>query len=134
MFRSRFPQIPKFSKSQSWVYRSRRCLGVAPIVALSIAGIQSIGGFNLPEWEARDTFFRVRSQQNPQEQSEIVVVTIDEQDLQQVEDWPIPDGVLAQLLTKIRAQQPTAIGMDLYRDLPVGKGYDDLKRDRKSVV
>ena len=114
--------------SQSWIDRSRRCLGVAPIVTLSIVGIQAIGGFNLPEWEARDTFFRLRSQQNSQEQSEIVVVTIDEQDLQQVGDWPIPDGTLAQLITKIRDQKPTAIGMDLYRDLPVGQGYDDLKK------
>ncbi len=138
MFRLRFPQLPKFLQiqkslrqgwiSQSWAYRSRRCLSVAPIVTLSIVGIQAIGGFNLPEWEARDTFFRVRSQQNPKEQSEIIVVTIDEQDLQQVGDWPIPDSVLAQLITKIRAQKPTAIGMDLYRDLPVGKGYDDLKK------
>ena len=138
MFRSRFPQFPKLPQfpknirhgwiSQSWIYRSRRCLSVAPIVTLSIVGIQAIGGFNLPEWEVRDTFFRVRSQQNPNEQSEIIVVTIDEQDLQQVGDWPIPDSVLAQLITKIRNQKPTAIGMDLYRDLPVGKGYDDLKK------
>jgi CHASE2 domain-containing sensor protein/nitrogen-specific signal transduction histidine kinase/DNA-binding NarL/FixJ family response regulator len=109
-------------------YRSRRCLSVAPIVTLGIVSIQAIGGFNLPEWEARDAFFRLRTQQQLQKKkSDIIVVTIDEQDLQQVGDWPIPDGVLARLITKIRDQKPTAIGMDLYRDLPVGKGYEELK-------
>ncbi len=112
----------------TWIYRSRRCLSVAPIVTLGIVGVQAVGGFNLPEWEARDAFFRLRTQQSPENsQSEIIVVTIDEKDLQQIGDWPIPDDVLAKLITKIRDQKPTAIGMDLYRDLPVGKGYADLK-------
>jgi CHASE2 domain-containing sensor protein/nitrogen-specific signal transduction histidine kinase/DNA-binding response OmpR family regulator len=111
----------------TWLYRSRRCLSVAPIVSLGVVGIQAIGGFNLPEWEARDAFFRLRTQQSSDSQSEIIVVTIDEKDLQQVGDWPIPDSVLAKLITKIRDQKPTAIGMDLYRDLPVGKGYAELK-------
>jgi CHASE2 domain-containing sensor protein/CheY-like chemotaxis protein len=126
MFRSPLPKNIR----QTWTYRSRRCLSVAPIITLGIAGIQVIGGFNLPEWEVRDAFFRVRTQHQSRTnniKSEIVIVTIDEQDLQQVGDWPIPDGVLAKLITKIRNQKPTAIGMDLYRDLPVGKGYADLK-------
>lgn len=95
--------------------------------------MQALGGFNLLEWEFRDLCFRlqtdvIKSPSTPNIVSpHIVIVTIDEQDIQSVGNWPIPDEALADLLTKIRDQKPKAIGMDLYRDLPVGKGYAQLE-------
>ncbi len=117
---------------KSWIYRSRRSLLVMPTVAASISLVQFLGGFNLLEWEFRDLCFRLqteisKSSKASKTDSNIVVVTIDEQDIQSVGNWPIPDDALADLLSKIRDQKPTAIGMDLYRDMPVGKGYDKLE-------
>ncbi|MFP4102990.1 CHASE2 domain-containing protein [Coleofasciculus sp.] len=76
------------------------------------------------EWTFYDQFFRLRPREAVDPR--IVVVTIDESDITQIGTWPIPDAVLAQLLRKINAQKPRAIGLDLYRDLPVEPGHQEL--------
>jgi adenylate cyclase len=96
----------------------------APAVAgLAIAGSQG-GLFQSMEWAAYDSAFRLR----PQEATDprLVIVTIDESDIQQFGKWPISDAVLAQAIEKIEQQQPRAIGLDIYRDLPVEPGYQRL--------
>lgn len=93
-------------------------------MALTVLAGQALGLFNLPEWQVRDEWFRLQASEKTADA--IVVVTIDEQDIQAVKHWPIPDWALAELLDKIRAQHPRAIGLDLYRDLPEGKGYEKL--------
>lgn len=99
---------------------------ITPSVAIAVLAGQSLGLFNLVEWKFRDQLFRLRSA--PQRAESVVVVTIDEADIQSVQKWPIPDWALAELLTKIRAQNPRAIGLDLYRDLPEGAGYAKLAK------
>ncbi|WGV25576.1 CHASE2 domain-containing protein [Halotia branconii] len=111
-------------KFQAFIQRSRSILIITPSVALTFIVGQSLGLFNLPEWKLRDEWMRQRSQNTIAD--EIVIVTIDEHDIQSVGKWPIPDWSLAQLLEKITAQQPRAIGLDLYRDLPEGQGYEQL--------
>ena len=49
------------------------------------------------------------------------------------EQWPIPDTILAQLLEKIKSQHPRAIGLDLYRDLPVEPGHQALVKVFKTT-
>ncbi len=109
---------------KTFFYRNRSILIVAPSVALTVMAGQSLGLFNLLEWKARDELFRLRSSETFADS--IVVVTIDEQDIQSVQKWPIPDWALAELIEKIRAQKPRAIGLDLYRDLPEGTGHEKL--------
>ncbi|MBE9209614.1 CHASE2 domain-containing protein [Nostoc sp. LEGE 06077] len=111
-------------KFQGYIQRSRSVLIITPSVALTFIVGQSLGLFNLPEWKLRDEWVRQRSQNTIAD--EIVIVTIDEGDIQAVGKWPIPDWSLAKLLEKIRAQQPRAIGLDIYRDLPEGRGYEQL--------
>jgi CHASE2 domain-containing sensor protein/DNA-binding response OmpR family regulator len=83
-----------------------------------------MGLFQVLEGSIRDQLFRLR----PREALEdaVVLVTIAEEDLREVGDWPIPDRVLATALNKIKSQRPRAIGLDLYRDLPVEPGNQDL--------
>lgn len=109
---------------KAFLNRSRNVLVITPSIAFAVIAGQLLGLFNLPEWKTRDSFFRLRSTVSLADS--IVVVTIDEQDIQSVKSWPIPDWSLAQLLDKIRAQKPRAIGLDLYRDLPEGEGYEQL--------
>ena len=40
--------------------------------------------------------------------------------------WPLTDGVLADLLERIVAQKPRAIGVDIFRDAPRPPGQEDL--------
>ncbi len=109
---------------QTFIQRSRSVLIITPTVALTVIVGQSLGFFNLLEWKIRDQW--VRQQSSGAIADEIVIVTIDERDIQSVGKWPIPDQSLAQLLEKIRTQQPRAIGLDLYRDLPEGDGHEQL--------
>ncbi|MBD2165523.1 CHASE2 domain-containing protein [Calothrix membranacea FACHB-236] len=111
-------------KFKAFIQQTRSILIITPSVALTVIVGQSLGLFNLPEWKIRDEWFRQLSQDKIAD--EIVIVTIDEQDIQSVRKWPIPDWALAELLDKIRAHKPRAIGLDLYRDLPEGTGNEQL--------
>jgi adenylate cyclase len=55
----------------------------------------------------------------------IVLVGATEQNLNQY-DWPISDGVLAQLLEKIVSANPRAVGVDIYRNGPRPPGHQQL--------
>ncbi|WP_414527847.1 CHASE2 domain-containing protein [Nodularia chucula] len=111
-------------KFQSFIQRTRSVFIITPTVALTVIVGQSLGFFNLLEWKIRDQW--VRQQSSNAIADEIVIITIDERDIQLVGKWPVPDESLAQLLAKIRSQQPRAIGLDLYRDLPEGDGHEQL--------
>ncbi|MEB3215501.1 MAG: CHASE2 domain-containing protein [Nostocales cyanobacterium 94392] len=113
-----------WQKFRNFIQQTRSILIITPTVALTVIVGQSLGLFNLPEWKLRDEWVRLKSTQKVAD--EIVIVTIDERDIQSVGKWPVPDWSLAQLLDKIRSQQPRAIGLDLYRDLPEGTGHEQL--------
>ncbi|MUG95505.1 CHASE2 domain-containing protein [Scytonema sp. UIC 10036] len=122
-------------KFQAFIQRARSVLIITPSIALTVIVGQSLGLFNLPEWKLRDEWVRLQWATLTQEKivDEIVIVTIDEHDIRSIGKWPIPDWALAQLLEKIRAQQPRAIGLDLYRDLPEGKGHEQLVKIFRST-
>ena len=105
-----------------WEWRSAS-VAATVVGALVIAGNRA-GLFQLLEWATFDEFFRLRPRETIEEK--IAIVTIDESDIREVGQWPIPDEVLAELLDKINQQNPRVIGLDIYRDLPVGSGRDRL--------
>lgn len=111
---------PKLKKQlRQW----RGVLIVAPTMAAFVIAAGSTGLFQLLEWATLDRFFRMRPLETPD--SRIVVVTIDEQDINSIGQWPIPDGILAEAIENLKLHQPRAIGVDLYRDLPT-KGHEKL--------
>lgn len=87
-------------------------------------GLRLLGFLQVPELIALDQFFRWRPAEARDDR--IVLITITERDIQNVGQWPMPDRLMAQLLNKLKQQEPRAIGLDLYRDLPVEPGYQDL--------
>jgi len=97
-------------------------------IALSVASLviagSVLGFFQFFEGAVRDVFFQLRPLAAIEES--IVVVTIDESDIQRVGDWPIPDRIVAELIEKLKAQQPRVIGLDIYRDLPEEPGREQL--------
>jgi adenylate cyclase len=120
-----------FLNLRKQIWRWRETLTTAPCVAgLVIAGTLT-GFFQQLEWTMLDGFFRHR----PLEpiDSRIVLVTIDESDIEYVKKWPISDKILAELIKKLRQQQPRAIGLDIYRNLPVEPGHQDLVEVFKST-
>ncbi|HEY9803491.1 MAG TPA: CHASE2 domain-containing protein [Leptolyngbyaceae cyanobacterium] len=111
-------------KLQAFIKRNRSILIITPTVAVTVIVGQSWGFFNLLEWKLRDQWVRQRGTEAIAD--EVIIVTIDEKDIQSVGKWPVPDWSLAKLLTKIKQQQPRVIGLDLYRDLPESRGYEEL--------
>ncbi len=109
----------------------RGVLITAPTVAGLVIAASAVGLLQAMEWAAHDQFFRLRPKEPVDRR--IVIVTIDESDLKRVGHWPISDAVLAKLIEKVKAQQPRAIGLDLYRDIPVEPGHQDLVKVLKST-
>lgn len=105
------------------------------IAAFSVAGftiaLRCLGYLQLFEWAALDCFFLWRPVESTDPR--IAIVTIDESDIHYVGQWPIPDRILAQLLQKLNSFSPRAIGLDIYRDLPVQPGHEELVEVFESV-
>ena len=114
--------IASHLKNLLWKWRGIAI--AAPSISLLVIGVRLIGAMEPLELAMLDQFFRWRSPEP--EDPRIVIIGIDEEDVRQYK-WPIDDALLAKLLDKIRQQKPRAIGIDLARDLPVGKGYDQLE-------
>lgn len=112
------------SRLKQQIYALRYVSIIAPMVMAITGGIAYLGGFNLVERTLRDEFFRWRSPE-VQEQ-EIVIVTIDEQDIKEAQNWPIPDQMLADLIRQISRHNPSVIGLDIYRNLPEEPGHKSL--------
>jgi adenylate cyclase len=114
--------IASHLKNLLWKWRGIAI--AAPSISLLVIGVRLIGAMEPLELAMLDQFFRWRSPES--EDTRIVIIGIDEEDVRQYK-WPIDDALLANLLDKVRQQKPRAIGIDLARDLPVGKGYAQLE-------
>ncbi|MEO0867057.1 MAG: CHASE2 domain-containing protein [Cyanobacteria bacterium J06642_11] len=77
------------------------------------------------EWKALDLSLRLRPAETIDPR--ITLVTITDEDLQSTLDYPISDQDLSELLTTLQTYSPRVVGLDLFRDKPVGQGYDALK-------
>jgi adenylate cyclase len=54
------------------------------------------------------------------------LVLVSEKDILSIGRWPLTDEVLAQALTTLLKGKPTAIGLDIFRDIPVPPGTETL--------
>ncbi len=105
-------------------------LGILKIAKVAIgASIFTIlaaltGVFQSTELSLWDRYFIWRSYEV--KDPDIVVVTIDEAEATASGTWPLSDAALAQLLQTIKQQEPAVIGLNLFRNLPVGEGKAEL--------
>jgi CHASE2 domain-containing sensor protein len=104
-----------------------------PALVISLAatalvmGVRQIGLLERWELSAYDQW--VRSQPDPGVDSRILVIAITEADIQALQQWPVSDRTLSQVLTKLEQYQPRVIGLDIYRDVPIEPGNIELKTD-----
>jgi len=115
---------------KKWLDGERRVLITASAVAGTVIVLRWCGFLQAWEWAAFDRFVRWRPAE-PMD-SRITIVEINEADLQKY-GYPISDAVLAQLLQKLHALKPRAIGLDIYRDLPTQPGNDELLKTFKTI-
>jgi adenylate cyclase len=88
------------------------------VFTVPIVGIRFLGGFEGAELAAYDDFVRRRPAEPKDDR--IVVVTISDDDIEALQQYPIHDGTLAQALETLDGYQPRAIGLDISRDIPHG--------------
>ncbi|MDY6896818.1 MAG: CHASE2 domain-containing protein, partial [Cyanobacteriota bacterium] len=113
-----------WSKFKALLWEWRFVAITTPAVALAVIVGSTVGWFHLLEQTTLGHFFALRPSEKPEKR--ILIVTVDEQDITEVGKWPVPDKQLADALQKINQYQPAAIGLDIYRDLPVEPGHQEL--------
>ncbi len=101
-------------------------LGSALLVTLLVLIIRSLSMLQGAELGVLDQFFRMRGEE-PMD-SRIVIVGIDENDISQGDRWPVSDQKLVEVLEQIQKMNPRAIGLDLYRDIPLSPGTARLQK------
>ncbi|HEY9612627.1 adenylate/guanylate cyclase domain-containing protein [Allocoleopsis sp.] len=116
---------------KKWLGKCRVVWITAPSIAGLIILMRVLGFLQLWEWAAFDQYMRLR----PLEvrDNRIAIVGIDEADVKSIGQPILPDKVYAQLIEKLKARQPRAIGLDVFRDLPVEPGHEQLVRVFKST-
>ncbi|NJN85262.1 MAG: CHASE2 domain-containing protein [Leptolyngbyaceae cyanobacterium SL_7_1] len=120
----RWSQLGKPRRFKAW--GNSRVYLVAIGLTGVIAGLRSVGLFQAVELAAVDQLFRLRPLEAIDQR--ITIISISDQDINQIGSWPIPDAILAEVLKEIKSHQPRAIGLDLYRELPVYPGQAALNR------
>ncbi|MGL5804004.1 MAG: CHASE2 domain-containing protein [Xenococcaceae cyanobacterium] len=114
------------SKLQNKIKLWQGVLISAPVCASFVIGAKLLGALQGLELNALDKFFLYR----PQElvDSRITIVGISDTDIDRLGKWPLDDATLAKAIETISSQKPAAIGIDLYRNLPVEPGHQKLVR------
>ncbi len=100
---------------------------VALLVTIVLVGARSLGLLESAELAVYDGFIRTRPSDPPPD-SRITIVTVTEADIPASGGWPLSDDILARVIEQIARHRPRAIGLDMYRDVPVAPGTENLDR------
>ncbi len=93
---------------------AKLCIVSITITSL-ILGMRQIGWLEPLELSAFDEMMRFRSQEQPD--SRLLLVSITEKDIENLNEWPLSDLTVAHILEKLTKLQPRVIGLDLYRHI-----------------
>lgn len=107
--------------------RNRSLKSVALIslaITAVVMGLRHLGILQPWELQTYDQLLRVRPSEGLDQR--LLVVKITEADYQKLGEYPLSDQTVVRLLKKLEQYQPQVIGLDLYRDIPQGKGRADL--------
>jgi adenylate cyclase len=107
-----------------WFWRWRGVAIATPTVTVLVLLLRLAGLLQASEWRAYDQYLRWRSEQ-PDDR--IAIVGIDEGDVKALGQSILPDAIYAEVITRLAEHQPRAIGLDIYRDVPVEPGHAGLE-------
>src|SRR5215510_1784759 len=100
-------------------------LVISILVFVGVFGLRLTGSFETFELAVYDWYLRLRPA--APSDSRIVLITVTENDIRRQGTWPLPDATIARALEILAASRPRAIGLDIYRDIPVPPGHDALE-------
>ena len=95
------------------------------LVFAVLFGLRSLGALEGLELPVYDWHLRLHAG-SPSKRPPVVLVTITDRDIAELGTWPVPDEVLAKALETLSRAGARAIGLDIYRDVPVPPGRDTL--------
>jgi adenylate cyclase len=98
---------------------------VVLLLAVTILGFRSLGFLEPLELSTYDWLVRLRPSE-PRPLTPVFLITVTERDLQQQGGWPLTDRTLARALQTVVGLEPRAVGLDIYRDVPVPPGAEQL--------
>ncbi|OUL25292.1 serine/threonine protein kinase [Nostoc sp. T09] len=102
------------------------------VITVLLLGIQKIGVLEPLELKVYDQMMQIRS--DPGIDPRLLIVAVGEKDLKKW-NWPLSGEVLERVLGKLEEYEPRAIGLDIFRDLPVQPGHEKLlKRLQESDI
>ncbi|MEM6445336.1 MAG: adenylate/guanylate cyclase domain-containing protein [Cyanobacteria bacterium P01_D01_bin.123] len=96
----------------------------APAIAMLVLGLRGLGLLQSLELALYDRMFRWRALEPTD--TRVAIVGVNDRDVTRANRWPLADAEFARLIQILAAQQPRAIGLDFYRDLPVPPGEAEL--------
>ena len=96
------------------------------ITILTMLALRHIETFADLELMAYDKLVVLRSH-GPPVATRVTQIEISEDDLERYH-WPLNDGILAQIIDRLRAHRALAIGIDIFRPTPIGPGTDALSK------
>jgi diguanylate cyclase (GGDEF)-like protein len=94
------------------------------VVTCLLIALQEVGGLQSLELLAFDNMVRAKGDQGPDPR--LLIVEVTEEDIRTQSEWPLSDQTVADLLKQLQAAHPRTIGLDIYRDIPQGKGQAAL--------
>lgn len=89
-----------------------------------VLGLRGLGLLQSLELALYDRMFRWRALEPTD--TRVAIVGVNDRDVTRANRWPLADAEFARLIQILAAQQPRAIGLDFYRDLPVPPGEAEL--------
>jgi CHASE2 domain-containing sensor protein len=126
-FLSKHPNLSHNLSHTRLIYLLYLSLPFALIIPLRATGL--IQPF---EWLCLDTFLRLRPIEEPDNRLTIVQINDSDltylQEINELEVDSISDRALANAIEEISVNNPAAIGIDVIRDISVGKGREQLKQ------
>ncbi|MDJ0557114.1 MAG: adenylate/guanylate cyclase domain-containing protein [Microcoleaceae cyanobacterium MO_207.B10] len=115
-------------------HEQTRVVVILVITILSLLFVRSLGKLQALELAVFDCLMRLSPDRGPDPR--ILIVEVTEEDIHYLQQWPISDRVLANVLASLQEHQPQVIGIDIYRDIPHPPGYSELVKqlDKPNVI
>jgi CHASE2 domain-containing sensor protein len=117
--------LTRFNYRQTVVLNfGSRVVLTSVVITTLVVGFRQMGLLEAMELGAFDQMMRWRPNERPDER--LLVVAITEKDIQNIQQATLSDQNLNRLLGKLEEYQPLAIGLDIFRDVPIEPGHADL--------
>lgn len=111
-------------------------LFIGATVFTGVIGIRALGYLEFAELITYDWYKRIEPPYLALERR-VILVEISDEDIQNLGRWPLTDEMLAVVLEKLEKLEPRAIGVDIYRDLPVPPGaryFETTMRTHPNII